>query len=358
MLSEYEFETPSPQLSYCDCCGGMTVRLTRFVCRDGGACAVYYGVYSNNHTDNMLAMIISIGDFGEGSDPGGRAAFLCHVHPTKDSYEVMLGDAAESQWGDASILGAKLSRESALIHPDKATAFAILDAAFLHDPVLRGFLGRAHCGTPAVPLEWNYGSPDDIFALNDQSALRVKRSRSFASLDDQRFFVRALLDVPIEHYGTWAVGLWVEIAKTDYDHISKVWNEAALYSHMRFLGRIANSLEAKIGIALPAGSAVAPRRVVRFGCANCVACPAMDEACIRAVRCRAWISLAECTYRRCSACSAGSAAGGLFNYSGGSTFFPPVGSVRLIKVHIESPSLPLAGGMSVIGRCGPMSGGW
>ncbi len=35
----------------------------------------------------------------------------------------MLGDAAESEWGHADIIGEKLSREKARQHPWKSTAF-------------------------------------------------------------------------------------------------------------------------------------------------------------------------------------------------------------------------------------------
>jgi hypothetical protein len=66
-------------------------------------------------------MLVSLGEWGEGSDPSQRAAFYCRVRPTDDSYEVMLGDAAQSSWRDADIIGEKLSREEAFLHPWKAT---------------------------------------------------------------------------------------------------------------------------------------------------------------------------------------------------------------------------------------------
>ena len=97
-----------PSASRCDCCGGLTVRLTRFVHRNGDAFAIYYAAYSNNHPDDELAMLVSLGEWGEDSDPSRRTAFYCRVRPTTDSYEVMLGDAAQSAWGDASIVGKKL----------------------------------------------------------------------------------------------------------------------------------------------------------------------------------------------------------------------------------------------------------
>ena len=98
MSRVYEIELSDPTTSRCDCCGGLTVRLTRFVYRHGSAFAVYYAAYSNNHPDDELAMLISLGEWGEDSDPAQRVAFYCRVRPTDVSYEVMLGDASNSFW--------------------------------------------------------------------------------------------------------------------------------------------------------------------------------------------------------------------------------------------------------------------
>lgn len=153
MPRAYEIELSEPTASRCDCCDGLTVRLTRFVCRAGDAFAIYYARYSNNHPDHELAMLVSLGEWGAESTPAQRVAFYCRVRPAGASYEVMLGDAARSAWGDAELVGEKLSREQALRHPLKATAFEIVDEAFRIDPSLRGFLQRVECGDAAVPLE-------------------------------------------------------------------------------------------------------------------------------------------------------------------------------------------------------------
>src|SRR5687767_1384005 len=117
MSHEYETEYDEPAMSRCDCCGGLTVRLTRFGCRDGDAFAVYFVSYSNIHPDDELAMIISLGEWGEESDPSERVAFHCRVRATEESCELELGDAAQSLWGDAANVGQLLSREEALAHP-------------------------------------------------------------------------------------------------------------------------------------------------------------------------------------------------------------------------------------------------
>ncbi len=256
MATEYELEMSKPSASRCDCCGGLTVRLTRFVYRDGNAFAIYYAAYSNNHLDSELAMLVSLGEWGEGSDPSQRAAFYCRVRPTNDSYEVMLGDAAQSTWREADITGAKLTREQALGHPWKAKAFEVLDEAFLRDRSLRGFLHRVQCGDAAVPLEKRFQSPDDIFVLADEAKTRAEVRRNFASLDGERFFVRALLPVPVEGYGTWSVGLWIEVSRADYDRILKASDDPGEYGSLRFSGVVANDVYADLDLPVRPGNEV------------------------------------------------------------------------------------------------------
>jgi hypothetical protein len=215
--SVYAIELTDPDLSHWTCCGGLTVRLTRFVERDGDAFAVYYAMYSNNHPDNELAMLVSLGPWGESDAPEDRAAFYCTVRVAADPYEVMLGDAAASPWSGAKLMGTLLSREGARAHPWKATAFEVLDEACARDPGLIGFLQRVRCGDAAAPLEQSYGAPDDVFALGDAKEGRVELHRNFASLDGTRFFVRCLFPIPVASYRAWCVGVWVEVAKADYD---------------------------------------------------------------------------------------------------------------------------------------------
>lgn len=256
MSGAYYLELSEPALSHCDCCNGLTVALTRFVYRDGDAFAVTYTRYSNNHASNELAMLVSLGPWGEGTDEADRAAFYCRVRPTEDAYEVMLGDAAESVWADVAIVGAKLSRDEARAHPWKATAFEVLDHAFANDPSLKGFLARVQCGDIAVPLEHGYGMPDEVFALGPERERRAVLGRVFVSLDDRRFFVRCLLPIPVEGYGKWSAGVWIEVTKTDFDHVRAVWDDTEAYPSLTFSGTLANDLAKDADLPVPFGTRV------------------------------------------------------------------------------------------------------
>lgn len=249
----YALERSEPSWSTCPCCGDLTIRLTRFVYRDGDAFAVYYVQYSNGHPDSELAMVVSLGAWGEGSLPRDRAAFFCRVRATQTAYEVMLGDVADSPWSDVELLGAALSGEQARAHPWKATAFEVLDSAFEQDPALSAYLRREQCGAQNGPLDFGFAKPDELAALGDDP--RVRTSQSFARLGDDRFFVRVLLEVEVEYYGTWSVGTWVEVSKEDSSRIGDVWDHEG-YRGLRFAGTLANDLHAAVGLEAEQAGAV------------------------------------------------------------------------------------------------------
>lgn len=233
------------------------MRLTRFVHRDGHAFGVYFVSYSNDHPETELHMLVSLGRWGEGSRSRDRVAFFCRVRMVDESYGVSLGDAKTSAWSDAKIVGKRLSREEALVHPSKATAFELLDEAFLTDPSLVGWLARARCGDVKTPLEKSFGLPDEVFALAEaERAERTKSTRSFVTLDGERHFVRCLLPCRVEGYGDFCFGIWVEISPKEHRRIRAAWNEPADYAALRFSGTLANDVSSDVELAIPAKPSV------------------------------------------------------------------------------------------------------
>jgi len=95
----YEIEMADPTFSRTG--DELSVRLTRFVLRDGDAFAIYYVAYSTNA--NELAVLVSLGEWSEGSDPAQRAAFYFRARATADAYEVMISDALWSVWSDVEL---------------------------------------------------------------------------------------------------------------------------------------------------------------------------------------------------------------------------------------------------------------
>jgi hypothetical protein len=135
-------EFSEPQTSLCDCCAGTTTILTRFVYKDGDAYAIYYAAFSDNHPDGTVKMAVGLGEWGEGADASARVAFALDLRVFGDQFEVMVTDAAQSQWSDAEVLGTMLDRKAALAHPWIREVFHIVDHLVLEDSAVREYLER------------------------------------------------------------------------------------------------------------------------------------------------------------------------------------------------------------------------
>ena len=139
MAITIEFEPPR-ESGLCECCGGTTTSLTRFVYKDGDAHAIYYARFSNNHPDRLVKAAVSIGEWGEGSNSAQRVAFALELRAGPANYEVRVCDAATSPWAETDLLGPMLDREPALAHPLIDEVFHITDHAVVEDQPLKTYL--------------------------------------------------------------------------------------------------------------------------------------------------------------------------------------------------------------------------
>jgi hypothetical protein len=71
------------------------------------------------------------------------------------------------------------------------------------------------------------GLPDEIYALGaEERAARAWLADDFAVLDDESFYVRGLLEVPIPEVGDrFAYGAWVEVAPLRFKKLMKRWSD-------------------------------------------------------------------------------------------------------------------------------------
>ena len=120
-------ELTEPQKSTCECCGGITTRLTRFVNQDGDAFAIYYAIFSDTHSENTIVGVISIGGWAGDEIPLERVAFPFQLWEGEENYNVRLTEADESPWNGTELLGKMLDREEALSHPWIEDVFHITD---------------------------------------------------------------------------------------------------------------------------------------------------------------------------------------------------------------------------------------
>jgi hypothetical protein len=121
-----EIEFGEPDVSVCECCGGKTTRLTRFVTREENAFAVYFAVYSDGKHGGHVGVLVGFGPWGEEVSPSERTAFSFRIWATEDSYQVGLVDPDEDGW-KTDYLGVKLNRDEALNHPMKSETFDLSD---------------------------------------------------------------------------------------------------------------------------------------------------------------------------------------------------------------------------------------
>jgi hypothetical protein len=97
-------------------------------------------MFSENHPERVVKMVISLGEWGEDSDPSQRKAFALDLRVTDEQYEVMVTDAADCPWGRAAILGHICDREEALRDPLIKEVFHITDHAVIEDEPLKQYL--------------------------------------------------------------------------------------------------------------------------------------------------------------------------------------------------------------------------
>jgi hypothetical protein len=140
-MIKIEFEPPDE--SVCECCGGTTTALTRFVYSDGNAHAVYYVRFSNAHPEAGASVLVSLGEWGEGSSPKDRVAFPMRMWIKDGKYAFGLMDKDQSPWSDVTFLGKILDRNEALAHPLKAEAFHITDHMDQEDTAVIAFFDQA-----------------------------------------------------------------------------------------------------------------------------------------------------------------------------------------------------------------------
>jgi len=134
-----EFEPPK-ESAPCECCGGRTTSLTRFVYREGNAYAIYYAKFSANHPDRVVVATISFGEWREATPPEQRVAFAMELRSTENEYQVGLTDAEGSPWREAKVIGRTLNREEALAHPLVKEAFHVTDHMVAEDEPIRSYL--------------------------------------------------------------------------------------------------------------------------------------------------------------------------------------------------------------------------
>ena len=101
--------------------------------------------------------------------------------------------------------------------------------------------GREH---PLEELELTFRRPDVVAALQvEEREARVQENKDLCVFDGERFFIRALLPLPVvgrEH--PYNVGLWVEVSKQIFERVYEIWDETDQAEEPAFHAEIANDI--------------------------------------------------------------------------------------------------------------------
>ena len=131
---------PHQESEPCECCGGLTAVLTRFVYLDGNAHAIYYARFTRGHPERVVVATIGLGDWSEDSTPADRVAFAFYLRVTAAEFQVSLIDRDQSPWCNAKTIGRTLNREEAVAHPFINDAYHVIDHMVADDSVIREYL--------------------------------------------------------------------------------------------------------------------------------------------------------------------------------------------------------------------------
>jgi hypothetical protein len=101
--------------------------------------------------------------------------------------------------------------------------------------------GKLH---PVSELELSFSRPDVVFAMpKDQRKAEVMESDDLCRIGAERFFVRAILPLPVEEWeNDYGLGVWVEVSETSFARVVETWRDEDQSSEPPFEAQLANTI--------------------------------------------------------------------------------------------------------------------
>jgi hypothetical protein len=93
-------------------------------------------------------------------------------------------------------------------------------------------------------MELIFRRPDEVVKLSkDDRARLVQENDDLCVIEGKRFFIRALLSLPVEAREIpYCIGLWVEVNQATFDRVYDVWDSTEQLQEPSFAARIANEI--------------------------------------------------------------------------------------------------------------------
>lgn len=109
-------------------------------------------------------------------------------------------------------------------------------------------------------MDFRIALPNEVAELpHDERAARVSQLDAVLHLAPDRFFIRAIIELPLGDGGDIGLGSWIEIDPAAVRPIIEAWNDPEAYSRLEFSGRLAGAPNALAGFDLGAPVTVAAR---------------------------------------------------------------------------------------------------
>lgn len=93
-------------------------------------------------------------------------------------------------------------------------------------------------------MELTFRRPDDAAKLSAEDRARhLKENSDLCIIDDKRFFIRALLPLPVmSRELPYCIGLWVEVTQAVFERIYDLWDSENQLTELPFTAHIANEI--------------------------------------------------------------------------------------------------------------------
>lgn len=124
----------------CGCCGKLSHVVRGYVSKDGDARAVYMAGYTEKHAIEEGTILVSIGDWTDGSTPRDRVSVVMKVQKIGGRFQIMVVGPEGCPWDEVTIFGPIASRAAALARADIQEYFHVVDHVLeVDERFTRGF---------------------------------------------------------------------------------------------------------------------------------------------------------------------------------------------------------------------------
>jgi hypothetical protein len=98
------------------------------------------------------------------------------------------------------------------------------------------------CGKECDEIEPAFRRPDAVFAVpKEEREHRVRQSDDLVSIDDEAFFIRGVVPIPVEgRDDPYCWGFWVKVAKEHFEEYERFFSVDPPRDHQGFHGTLAN----------------------------------------------------------------------------------------------------------------------